>query len=155
MQIYCYYSSCHRFGFPVLSDGFPMLRSYLAVQTAVQIIRPTTVLPVFSDGFPVLQSYLAVQTAVQIIRPTTGLPVLSKGFPMLSSIQSHRVGFPILSDGFPVLFSIQNHLVFPTVSIQPSSFHSFRLTASQIVHLTTCGELANFFILSFRELVLN
>ena len=111
----------HRFGFPVLSERFPVLRSNLAILTAPQIARPTTGLPVLSYWFPVLRSNLGVLTASKIVRPATG--------------------FNVLSDGYLVLFSIQNHLVFPTAPIQLSSFHSFRLTASQIVHPTTVGSL--------------
>ena len=37
----------------------------------------------------------------------------------------------------PATYLLQQHIVFPTAPFQQSSFHSFRLTASLIVHPTT------------------
>ena len=110
----CYYSSSRvtGLGFPVLSDWF-------------LLYQDTS----FGQVHPLARYLLCLDTSFGQISPLTRyLLWLDTSFGQTPSLTWNLLRQHISSGN-----------ISPTVPIKPSSFHSFRLTASQIVHPTTVG----------------
>ena len=152
----CYYSSSKvtGLGFPVLSDWFllyldtsfgqihPFARYLLCLDTSFGQISPLTRYLLwlgtsFGQIPPLARYILWLDTSSGNIYPP-------ETYILQQHISSCNISLPAanllrqhISSGNispPATYLLQQHFVFTTALIQPSSFHSFRLTASQIVH---------------------
>ena len=144
MQIHCYYSPSRVTGlgflYSVMGFSFdwipPLARYLLWLDNFFGQISPLGQIP------PLARYILWLDTSSGNIYPP-------ETYILQQHISSCNISVPAanllrqhISSGNispPATYLLQQHFVFTTALIQPSSFHSFRLTASQIVHPAIVG----------------